>query len=78
MSMKMKWDISHDAVSPRISTSLSLVNKVHARTPLPRTLPELEIALHEEWGQIPLILVPDLYLSTPRQMLAVILENAMI
>ena len=49
-----------------------LENKVRARFPPPRTLSELETALHEEWVRIPMNFVQDLYLSIPRRMQAVI------
>ncbi|GFV18899.1 transposable element Tcb2 transposase [Trichonephila clavipes] len=45
-----------------------LKNKVRARFPPPRTLFELETALHEEWVQIPMNFVQDLYSSIPRRM----------
>ncbi|GFW82662.1 transposable element Tcb1 transposase [Trichonephila clavipes] len=46
--------------------------KVRARFPPPRTLFELETVLHEEWVQIPMHFVQDLYFSIPRRMQAVI------
>ncbi|GFW41463.1 transposable element Tcb1 transposase [Trichonephila clavipes] len=49
-----------------------LENKVHALFPPPRTLFELETVLHEEWVQIPMNFVQDLYFSIPRRMQAVI------
>ncbi|GFX31535.1 transposable element Tcb2 transposase [Trichonephila clavipes] len=49
-----------------------LENKVRARFPPPRTLFELETILHEEWVQIPMNFVQDLYFLIPRRMQAVI------
>ncbi|GFV43793.1 transposable element Tcb2 transposase [Trichonephila clavipes] len=49
-----------------------LENKVRARFPPPRTLFELDTVLHEEWVQIPMNFVQDLYFSIPRRMQAVI------
>ncbi|GFW04315.1 transposable element Tcb2 transposase [Trichonephila clavipes] len=49
-----------------------LENKVRARFPPPRTLFELETVLHEEWVQIPMNFVQDLYFLIPRRMQAVI------
>ncbi|GFY28029.1 transposable element Tcb2 transposase [Trichonephila clavipes] len=49
-----------------------LENKVRVRFPPPRTLFELETVLHEEWVQIPMNFVQDLYFSIPRRMEAVI------
>ncbi|GFS98444.1 transposable element Tcb2 transposase [Trichonephila clavipes] len=49
-----------------------LEDNVRARFPPPRTLFELEAILHEEWVQILMNFVQDLYFSIPRRLQAVI------
>ena len=47
-----------------------LENKAHAQFPLPQTLSELKMALHEEWARIPVNFVQNLYLLIPCQIQA--------
>lgn len=53
----------------------TLERKVRDRYPPPSSLPELATVLQEEWYQIPLKTIQDLYLSIPRRLQAVLNAN---